>query len=134
MEQRVKGGPKKKTSPKSYQQNVGVFMLQEWDTTDRLTLSGSLRYDYVKTGLDTDYITDPTTKALFDDAGDTENTQPTGGIGAIYMLNSNFDLVGNVNTSFRAPSTTEVSAVGTGRVLRLPHSKPGHQTGNRYHL
>jgi hemoglobin/transferrin/lactoferrin receptor protein len=135
-EQRVKGGPKKKTSPKSYQQNVGVFMLQEWDTTDRLTLSGSLRYDYVKTGLDTDYITDPTTKALFDDAGDTENTQPTGGIGAIYMLNSNFDLVGNVNTSFRAPSTTEVSAVGTGVYsdFRIPNPDIKPETGITYEI
>lgn len=133
-EQSVKGGAKTKTAPETYQQNIGVFMLHEWDTTDKLALSGSLRYDYVKTGLDTDFITDPTTQALFAGAGDTENTHTTWGLGAIYSLTDNWDLIGNINTSFRAPSTAEISAVGTGVYadFRVPNPDIKPETGITY--
>lgn len=135
-EKSVKGGDKKKTTPKADQFNLGVFMLHEYDVSDRLLLSGSLRHDYLKTGLDTDFISDSVTKSLFDDVGDTTNQKTTGGIGLIFEATKNLDLVANINTSFRAPSLVEVSSVGSGvsKDFRIPNKNLKPEEGITYEL
>jgi len=135
-ERSVKGNPIVKDSPEATQLNIGAFMLHEYDFGNNLILSGSLRHDFLKTNIDTDYITDPTTKDLFDKAGDTKNNKTTGGIGAIYSVTPNIDLVGNINTSFRAPSTTEVAAVGKGVYtdFRIPNTDIKPEEGITYEI
>jgi hemoglobin/transferrin/lactoferrin receptor protein len=135
-EQSTKGAPRVKSSPQSEQLNIGAFMLHEYTFDNDAILSGSLRYDYVKTSLDTGYITDSTTKELFNKAGDTTNYKATGGLGLIYPLWDNIDLKANVNTSFRAPSTAEVSAVGTGVYsdFRVPNPDIKPEEGITYEV
>lgn len=135
-ERSVKGGAKVATSPMSKQLDLGVFALQEYHFDNDIILSGSVRYDYVKTSIDTDYITDPTTKTLFEDAGDTKNSKTTGGVGVIIPITSNVDIVGNVNTSFRVASTTEISAVGSGvgADFRIPNTSIKPEEGITYEI
>jgi hemoglobin/transferrin/lactoferrin receptor protein len=135
-EQSVKGGLKVKSSPQVEQLNIGAFMLHEYTFENNAVLSGSLRYDYVKTSLDTSYITDPVIYNLFSSAGDTTNYKATGGIGLVYPLTDNIDFTGNINTSFRAPSTAEVSSVGTGVYtdFRVPNSNIKPEEGITYEI
>ncbi|MGO2356348.1 MAG: TonB-dependent receptor [Marinomonas foliarum] len=135
-QQSAKGGAFSQEEPDTAQFNAGVFMLHEWDPIDPLTLSASLRYDYVRTELDTDFIVDPAVKVLFEEAGDTENKQTTGGFGMIYRAFEQIHLVGNINTSFRAPSVTELSAVGTGVDAnpRIPNTDIRPEKGITYEM
>jgi len=135
-EKSVKGKTRVKDSPEAKQLNIGAFMLHEYDFGNDFILSGSLRHDYIKTSLDTSFISDPTTKNLFDNAGDTKNNKTTGGIGAIYAITPNIDILGNINTSFRAPSTTEVSAVGTGvsKDFYIPNNSLEPEEGVTYEI
>ncbi len=54
----------------------------------------------------------------------------------IYPLWDNIDLKANVNTSFRAPSTAEVSAVGTGVYsdFRVPNPDIKPEEGITYEI
>lgn len=133
-ERSVRGGPRLQTDPDTSQLNLGAFMLHEWTPSDRLTLSGSLRFDYVRTSLDPAFIQDPFIADLFETAGDIENTPVTGGLGIIYRPLEFLHLVGNVSTSFRAPSVTEISAVGTGvsPILRIPNPDIEPEKGLTY--
>ena len=135
-EKSTKGGPKVKSSPQVEQLNIGAFMLHEYTFDNDLILSGSLRYDYLNTSLDTSYITDSTIKDLFENAGDTSNNKLTGGIGIIYPFTKNIDLTANINTSFRAASATEVSAVGTGVYtdFRIPNPDIKPEEGITYEI
>ncbi len=113
-ERSVSGGERAQTAPDADQLNVGLYGLAEWQATRTLRLDTSLRYDHFRTRIDTSYIDDSTTRRLFEDAGDTKNDPLTAGLGAVWEASDVASLFGNVSTSFRAPSVTEVSAVGSG--------------------
>ena len=120
----VRGGPDSQTAPDSEQLSYGAFGLVAWAPVEALTLEGSVRVDRVRTSLDPTFITDPLTRDLFTEAGDRTNTPVTGSIGAVYDVTNEISLFGNVGTAFRAPSVTEITAVGLGvnPVFRLPNA------------
>ncbi|MBI1285485.1 MAG: TonB-dependent receptor [Thiobacillus sp.] len=122
--QSARGGPVNQTSPESEQFSIGGFALANWQATPDLLLEGSIRIDRVRTSLDTSFITDPQTRDLFVQAGDTVNTPFTGSIGALFNVTDEVRLFGNIGTAFRAPSVTEITAVGAGvnPVFRLPNA------------
>ncbi len=119
----VRGGPRTQTAPDSEQLAIGGFMLLEWQATSRLKLDGSVRVDRIRTSLDTSFITDPQTRDLFEDAGDRKNTPVTGSVGALVDVTPWASLFANFSTAFRAPSVTELTAVGTGvaTTFRVPN-------------
>lgn len=132
----VRGGPRNQRDPDTEQLSTGVFALTEWLARDNLRLSASLRYDRVETELDTAFITDPETRDLFSGAGDTVNDPVTGAVGAVWDLSESAIVFANVGTSFRAPSVTELAAVGTGTgaVFRLPNSDVDPERGINYEI
>jgi len=133
-ERSVRGGPRAQRDPDTDQLSIGVYALGEWQASATLRLNGSLRFDHLRTGIDTSFITDPETLNLFSAAGDLANTPITGSLGAILDLSEQLQLVGSVSTSFRAPSVTELSAVGNGvnPVLRLPNTEVDPEKGVNY--
>jgi len=132
----VRGGPRNQRDPDTEQLSLGVFALAEWLARDNLRLSASLRYDRIDTELDTRFITDPETRDLFEGAGDTFNDPVTGSVGAVWDMSESTILFANVGTSFRAPSVTELAAVGTGTgaVFRLPNADIEPERGLNYEL
>ncbi|MGP1560913.1 MAG: TonB-dependent receptor [Helicobacteraceae bacterium] len=109
-----KGGAKIQQNPLTKQFNIGVFALASGEPINPLKLLGSLRYDYFKTSLDADFIQDAQMRTLFKSNESLVNKQLTGGFGASFRAAEFLEIVQNTNTSFRAPSTTELAAVGIG--------------------
>ncbi len=132
----VRGGPVTQTSPESEQLSFGGFGLVSWQALPTLRLEGSVRVDRIRTSLDTSFITDPETFALFDDAGDTVNTPVTGSFGAVWDVTETVSLFGNISTAFRAPSVTELTAVGSGvnPVFRLPNTSVNPEKAVNYEV
>lgn len=120
----VRGGPVVQDSPESSQLAWGVFALADWQVAPTLRVEGSLRFDQVETELDTTFITDPVTRDLFEQAGTRENSPTTGSLGAIWQVTEAVSTFANVATAFRAPSVTEITAVGTGvnPIFRVPNA------------
>ncbi|WP_419256510.1 TonB-dependent receptor plug domain-containing protein [Campylobacter fetus] len=133
-EQSVNGKNRIKSAPNSTQLNIGVFGLLEYGFEGGTLLSASLRHDYFKTGLETSFIKNNEIKKLFESAGDTSTNKTTSGFGMIYPLFGGLDFVLNINSSFRAPSVTEITAVGDGvsGVFTLPNSSIKPETGLSY--
>ena len=119
----VRGGPRTPRAPDSEQLAGGGFLLLEWQPHERVKFDGSVRVDRVRTSIDTGFILDDQTRELFAEAGDRINTPVTGSAGVIVDVTSWASLFGNFSTAFRAPSVTELTAVGTGvnPVFRLPN-------------
>ncbi|MCU0758021.1 MAG: TonB-dependent receptor [Steroidobacteraceae bacterium] len=134
--QSVRGGLFLPQNPDSEQLNVGAFVLAEWRADPSLTLSGSLRYDYLRTDLDVAAITNARTRALFAAAGETENHPLVGSLGAVWQATPTVAVFGNVATAFRAPSVTELVAVGTiaGATFRVPNPAVEPETGRTAEL
>jgi hemoglobin/transferrin/lactoferrin receptor protein len=137
----VNGGKRIQVGPQAHQRDIGFFTLTAWQALDTLRLDASLRYDHVRTGLDASFIKDPTTRKLFEGAGDTENNPVTGGIGAVWNVTDMADIYSHISTAFRAPSATEVAAVGTGVFARFripnpdiePERAVNYEAGLRLH-
>lgn len=134
--QSARGGPFVAQNPDSKQLNVGAFLLAEWRAEPSVTLSGSLRYDYLRTELDVAAITNARTRALFSAAGETENHPLVGSLGAVWQATPTVSLFGNVSSAFRAPSVTELVTVGTiaGATFRVPNPGVEPETGRTAEL
>lgn len=133
-ERSVKGGPRVQTAPDTDQLSLGAYLLGEWQPRGPLHLNASIRFDHVRTRLDSAFIQDSATRDAFKQAGDTTNNPVTGSFGAVWDVTEKAILFGNIGTSFRAPSVTELSAVGTGvnPVLRLPNPDVKPERGINY--
>lgn len=120
----VKGKPRSQRDPDTDQFNIGVYGLAEFQATDTLKLSGSLRYDHIRTRLDVGFITDPDSLDLLAQSGETIKNNPvTGSVGMVWNMTDHAILFGNVSTSFRTSSVTELAAIGKGvnSVFRVPN-------------
>ncbi len=134
--QSVRGGPFIAQNPDSKQLNVGAFLLAQWRANPSVTLSGSLRYDHLRTELDVTAITNARTRALFAAAGETENDPLVGSLGAVWRATPTVSLFANLSSAFRAPSVTELVAVGTiaGAAFRVPNPGVEPETGRTAEL
>ena len=134
--QSTRGGPFVPQNPDSEQLAVGAFVLAEWRARRELTLSGSVRYDYVRTELDVAGIANARTRELFAGAGETENHPVVGSLGVVWQAAPAVAMFGNVSTAFRAPSVTELVAVGTiaGATFRVPNPGVDPETGRTAEL
>jgi hemoglobin/transferrin/lactoferrin receptor protein len=130
----VNGAIKRQNAPDSTQFNIGAFALLDWRAHERLTLQASARYDHVATDLDATDIADPAIRTLFAAAGKTTNNPVTGSLGAIVSLTDAIGLVANASTAFRAPSVTELVAVGgiAGATFRVPNATLGPEKATTY--
>ncbi|MGD9162905.1 MAG: TonB-dependent receptor, partial [Desulfobacteraceae bacterium] len=90
------------SSPAEVQTNIGVFLHNDWDPSEKWTVSVSGREDYFKISADV--------------AGENETTDNvvTGGMGLIYRPIPVLHFTGNVNTSYREPVPYEKFAVLVG--------------------
>lgn len=96
-----------KAAPDTKWHNVGVFLQDEWDIGNFLTLSGSFRYDYFRfiAEDDTFYTKpgDPDTsknKAMTD-PGEYSNNAFTGGAGVVFHIGDHFNIAGSWTRGFR---------------------------------
>lgn len=131
----TKGGPKQQRDPDTDQLSLGLYGLAEVQATETLRLSGSVRFDHVRTRLDAAFITDPETRGLLAQTGDSiENNPVTGSVGAVWNASDHTILFSNISTAFRAPSVTELSAIGTGanKVFRVPNPDVDSEKGINY--
>lgn len=130
----VNGAIKRQNAPDSEQFNLGAFALLDWRAHERLTLQASGRYDHVATELDATDIADPAIRTLFAAAGKTTNNPVTGSLGVIVSLTDEIGIIANASTAFRAPSVTELVAVGgiAGATFRVPNAELGPEKATSY--
>jgi hemoglobin/transferrin/lactoferrin receptor protein len=106
----------------SWQTNIGVFVSDEWQTSERWTLSGALRYDRVHVRIG--HAVDGETPAITEEfERHRENTDSafTGNLGAVYKLTPVWSLAANLSRGFRAPSGNERTITSTaGTITTLP--------------
>lgn len=130
----VNGAIRRQNAPDSTQFNIGAVALFDWRAHERLTLQASGRYDHVRTDLDANDIADADVRTLFAAAGETKNNPVTGSLGAIVSLTEEIGLIASVSTAFRAPSVTELVAVGgiAGATFRVPNPAIGPEKATTY--
>jgi hemoglobin/transferrin/lactoferrin receptor protein len=134
-ERSVKGGLRSQRDPDTDQLNIGIYGLAEFQATDALQLSGSLRYDHTRTRLDLGFITDQDSLELLEQSGESIKNNPvTGSVGMVWNATDHAILFGNVSTSFRTSSVTELAAIGKGvnRVFRVPNLDIKPEKGINY--
>lgn len=117
------------TVPDSTQTNGGVFALHEWTPIAPLTLSAGGRLDYFNTQTKTWPLASTALLASYQANSNVDRLAPTGSMGAILRLTPELDLVGNVATSFRQPTNSELFN-STATTIPNPDLKP--ETGLTY--
>ncbi|WP_366865337.1 TonB-dependent receptor, partial [Bradyrhizobium sp.] len=131
--------PYTKQGPDTTQSNIGTFVLHEWKPVQPLTLSAGGRFDWFNTTTDTSPLASTipaNVRALYASKTNVDQTAPTGSLGFVYAVLPNVDLLGNVATSFRQPTNSELFAV-TATQLPNPDLKPEtgvtYEGGARFH-
>ncbi len=131
--------PYTKQGPDTTQSNIGTFVLHEWKPVQPLTLSAGGRFDWFNTTTDTSPLASTipaNVRALYASKTNVDQTAPTGSVGFVYAVLPNLDLLGNVATSFRQPTNSELFAV-TATQLPNPDLKPErgvtYEGGARFH-
>ncbi|PWH85265.1 TonB-dependent receptor [Brumimicrobium oceani] len=93
--------------PQSEWQSMGVYLNDEHKITEKLTLQGGVRY--------THYLLDAEFDNTFFDfpfqEANLNNGALTGGIGAVYSINSKTVLRFNASTAFRSPNVDDIGKV-----------------------
>jgi hemoglobin/transferrin/lactoferrin receptor protein len=85
----------KEASPAETQTNIGLFLHNDWDPSEKWTISASGRADYFKTTADT--------AAGYTGSDESTETPITGGLGLIYRPVNIIHFTANANTSYRVP-------------------------------
>lgn len=113
---------------RSVQTNLGVFITDEWQASDRLSLSGALRGDVVKVRIGGAIPGETASQqAAFGANPGNTRTAFTGNVGAVYKLDPVWSVAANLSRGFRAPSGTELtitSVAGTLTTLPSPDLEP----------
>ncbi|MGD8430104.1 MAG: TonB-dependent receptor [Ectothiorhodospiraceae bacterium] len=89
--------------------NLGVFLQDELDLTERLTLTAGVRYDEVGFDVDDDYFADGV-----NDSGSRTLSEVSPKVGLTYRLSPAFIPYANVSRSFETPTTTELASCEGG--------------------
>lgn len=112
----------------SYQTNIGAFVTDEWQASERLTLSGALRYDWVRVRIGNAADGESAAQAAaFGEHPGGYDSAFTGNLGAVVRLSPVWRLAANFGRGFRAPSGNErtiTSTAGTITTLPTPNLKP----------
>ncbi|MEO5702516.1 MAG: TonB-dependent receptor, partial [Gammaproteobacteria bacterium] len=138
---KVSGFPRRQTAPDNSQTDVGVFVHNDWDPSERWTVSLGARLDYIRTTTETDPLPDEALRAIFERNQETTEIPLTGGLGVIYRPWQTLHFTGNISKAFRAPATTEsfgASRQGSGFLVPNPQleSEQGitYEAGTRLRL
>ena len=101
-------------------QNAGIFLLNQYQATDRLKLELGLRYDqfrlqskapsYSELASTIQDAIDANELTLNDFELDDTNYAFTGGFGIVYEMTSHHNLVSHIGTAYRAPSRDMLNA------------------------
>jgi hemoglobin/transferrin/lactoferrin receptor protein len=116
------------------QTNIGVHVNDDWQVAKNLMLSGTLRYDYIKTVIDKNAIPFERVEITnaINAAGRKRVDKPlTGSLGGVWKFAPNWSAVANVSQGFLAPSgnaRATSSSSGTIPTVAAPGLKPEHST------
>lgn len=138
---KIGGFPRRQTAPDNSQTDVGIFAHNDWDPSERWTVSLGGRVDYIRTASETDPLLDESLREVFERGSETTEVPLTGGLGVIYRPWQTLHFTGNVSKAFRVPATTEsfgASRQGTGFLVPNPQleSEQGvtYEIGTRLRL
>ncbi len=110
--------------PNSRWQSMAVYITDEFDVSDRFSLSGGIRYNHIllDSEFDTTFYPFPFTEAQIDKGA------LTGSLGGVYRPSRSWVWSVNLGTAFRAPNVDDVGKVfdsGPGQVvIPNPDLKP----------
>lgn len=93
--------------PQSNWQSFGVYINDEHKITEKLTLQGGLRYTHYM--LDAEF--DNSFYALPFEEANLNSGAITGGLGAVYSINSKTALRMNASTAFRSPNVDDIGKI-----------------------
>lgn len=123
----VKSVPRRKVVSDATQTGVGAFLLAEHELSDRLLLSGNLRYDRYRTETDADVITIPALADIIRENKSAKDRKMTYALGAVFKPLSWLNFAANFGTSYRVPTTVEkfhFSTYGAGYRIPNPALEP----------
>lgn len=121
-------GSKTKLERDSKSFDIGLFVNDNWQLTDKWTLDGTLRMDYSKVNIAG--ATPNESKSVTDEFLNNtshSNTQVTGAIGTIYKITPEIHLLANFSRGFRSPTGYTIvgtSIAGVVQTLPSPDLKP----------
>ncbi|MEO5573972.1 MAG: TonB-dependent receptor, partial [Gammaproteobacteria bacterium] len=125
----------RQTAPDNSQTDVGLFANNDWDPSERWTVSLSGRLDYIHSTTDTQPLPDESLRAAYTRGTETTETPLTGGLGVIYRPWQTLHFTGNVSKAFRAPTTTEsFGASRQGSGFLVPNPQLESEQGVTYEL
>lgn len=116
--------PRDKRIRAAKQRNVGALVHYDWDPSERLTVSGGARYDWVRTEFEAAPAPgeDPILSAAYAASLSGVDEKLTGSLGAIYRPDPRIHLVANLSNAFRSPTTFDKSGSGViGSVTTIPN-------------
>ena len=126
-------GARVKAAPDQDWYNAGVFLEQEWDATDWLTLTGGIRYDYFyyESFPDAEYM--PPVGSPEDDKVKDNQGAWTGGLGALFHLGKGWNAGASWTRGFRTfPAKYGITKTGFGVVV--PSGLLNPVTADNYEL
>lgn len=131
----ISASPRQQTAPDNSQTDIGLFAHNDWDPSERWTISLGGRLDYIRSTTETDPLPDEALRQAFERGTETTETPLTGGLGAIYRPWQTLHFTGNISKAFRVPATTEsfgASRQGTG--FLVPNPQLESEQGITYEL
>lgn len=101
----VQAGPSR--YPQASWNSLAVYASHEWKASERLTVQGGLRYNYLwlDAGFDTSFYPLPFESASL------HNGAVTGSLGAVFRPANDWVLNANIGTAFRSPNVDDIGKV-----------------------
>lgn len=93
--------------PDATWQSLAAYVNDEFDLSDKLTLQGGIRYNYILISADFNTAFYP---FPFDEAN-ISNGSLTGSLGAVYRPADNWVVNANLSTAFRAPNVDDIGKI-----------------------
>lgn len=107
----------------SEQENIGVYLSDEWSVHRALVLSGAVRFDRIRTVIDATPAPGESAQlqAAYADNLKKTDTPVTGSLGAVLHFTPSWSATAQVSRGFRAPSSSERTLTSSaGTILTLP--------------
>ena len=99
--------PRKKTGIDASQDNIGLFIHDDWDPSEKWTVSAGGRLDYFRSAAED-------TVPNYEGSTNTTDYPVTGSLGVIYRPFSILQFTMNSSTTYRAPTSTERFEMSSG--------------------